>query len=286
MKDLLNNTTLINEIQHNDIIESGTIIRRIGTGKDQQGYFMNFDDDGDIILVNVIDIISKSYETPAGILMIREGDRLFRYTTRFGKDKLSRDAELVLREWPLYKKNPALQEPMLYFMTHAFSPDLVLYLRENDSLDYLFIPIQQKFKVGRYRETVNWAKIRKDKFKGMLDSLKSGSHLTYIAMIPPTKSYTPMFYSIGTKPHQETEIALRSEPFNFVPTHGGHIKAMKAHGNTLRFIVDAGSNFIGKGVKTSIATAKEVTDALASVYRTYSFIPMEGRGAFGETQSY
>lgn len=286
MKELLTNTALITEIQQDETLEAGTILRRISDGKDQQGCFMNFDDDGDMILVNVIDIINKSYEAPAGILVMRKGDRLFRYTTRFGKDSSSRDATSVLREWPLFKKHPSLQEPMLYFMSHAYSPDLVLYLKERDILDYLFIPIQQKFRIGRYTETVNWAKVRKDRFKGMLDSLKTGSHLTYIAMVPKTKSYSPMFYSIGTKPHQETEMALKSEPFNFVPTHGGHIKATRGKGSSLCFIVDAGSNFLGKGVNTSLATAKEVADALASVYRTYTFIPIEGRGAFGEAQSY
>jgi len=286
LKDILELSRIIVPVGKEDHIERGTIVRRIGNGKDQQGCFMEYDDENDMILVNVLDINGKSFDAPAGILVLRDGDTLFRYTTHFGETAPSKAAEIIITDWPLYKKNQSLQKPIIYFIKHSYTPELILYLQKKNILDYLFVPIQQKFKIGRFIETINWAKVRKEKFKSILDSLHSGSHLTYVAMIPQTKSYTPMFYSIGTKPHQETEMCLRSEPFNFVPTHGGHIKAVKQPNGMITYLVDAGSNFLGKGVKTSLSTAKEVADAMSKVYRSCKFIPLEGRNAFGEDQSY
>jgi len=37
-------------------IGPGTIIRRIGNGKDQQGSFLEYDDDGNYILINILDM--------------------------------------------------------------------------------------------------------------------------------------------------------------------------------------------------------------------------------------
>ncbi|HON79280.1 MAG TPA: hypothetical protein PK544_12365 [Spirochaetota bacterium] len=286
MRDVLDNRDIIIPLTDNNAIQRGAIIRRVGNGKDQQGCFMNYDDSGDMILVNVIDIHTKSFLARAGILKIKEGDTVYRYNSTFGEDPLSGDAEALVREWPLFKKNEQLRESMLYFVKTAFSPRLILYMKKMDCMDYLFVPLQQKFKIGRFTETVDWDVVRKESFREKLSSLKTGEHLTYIAMIPQIKSYSAFFYSIGTKPHQETQMSLRSEPFNFVPTHGGHIKASRSKKDMKEFIVDAGSNFLGKGTKASLKTAKEITDAMKRTYKEYNFIPIEGRGAFGEEQSY
>jgi hypothetical protein len=115
--------------------------------------------------------------------------------------------------------------------------------------------------------------------------MKAGEHITYIAMIPQTSTYEPKFYSIGTKPHEETHFSLKRESFNFKPTHGGHIKAEKK-GEGIIYYVDAGSNYIGKGVKTKLETAESVVKALRRDCSGCTFIPLEGRGAFGTEQSY
>ncbi|HQP49553.1 MAG TPA: hypothetical protein PKX12_12540 [Spirochaetota bacterium] len=286
MKEIFTNSDIIIPLDDHRTIERGSIIRRVGNDKDQQGCFMNYDDSGDMILVNVIDIQNKSFLARAGILKISSGDTVYQYTSKFGKDPLSADAEALVREWPLFRKNESLQESMLYFVRTSFAPGLILYLKKRDCMDYLFVPLQQKFKIGRFTETVDWDVVRKESFREKLSSLKSGEHLTYIAMIPRIKSYSAFFYSIGTKPHQETQMSLRSEPFNFVPTHGGHIKASRNKKDIKEFLVDAGSNFLGKGTKASLQSAKEITDAMKRTYKEYNFIPVEGRGAFGEEQSY
>ncbi|HOP63551.1 MAG TPA: hypothetical protein PK358_03620 [Spirochaetota bacterium] len=266
-------------------IPARSVIRRINSGKDQQGFFTGEDESGGYILVNVIDLADSSYLADAGIIRPDKTDSLYYYTGGFSQGPDSRAALDILQSWALYGKNPGMQKPMAEFMKTSFTPEYILYLKKTDSLNTLFIPMQQKLKIGRFREQVNPDALRKEKFREHLKTLKPGEHMTYIAMVPSTSTYDPKFYSIGTKPHEETHFVLKSESFNFKPTHGGHIKAEKNPGGVI-FYVDAGSNYIGKGVKTKLETAESVVKALRREYSGYRFVPIEGRGAFGTEQSY
>lgn len=268
-----------------DVIPEKSIIRRMNQSKVQQGIFTGMDDTGGYILVNVIDIADSSYLADAGIIRPVKGDSLYRFTTGFSTSPGSAAAMEILEAWTLYIKHPEFQKPMTEFMKTSFTPEHILYLKKTDSLNTLFIPMQQKLKIGRFRETVNPEAVRKERFREQLKNLKAGEHITYIAMIPQTSTYDPKFYSIGTKPHEETHLSLRSESFNFKPTHGGHIKAEKK-GDGMIYYVDAGSNYIGKGVKTRLETAESVVKAMSREYSAYRFVPLEGRGAFGTEQSY
>jgi len=282
--DLLD-SNIIKKIENGSIPPEGSIIRRINSTKDQQGQFTGFDDNGGYILVNVVDMFNTAFTAEAGIIKPAGKDALFCYTSTFSGSRKKTAAMEILRTWPLYVKNPELHFPMEQFFRSSFSPEHILHMKKNNMLDMVFIPLQQKLKIGRYKETVNWDLVRKEKFQARLSELKHGEHMTYIAMIPQTSSYSPKFYSIGTKPHEETQLALRSEGFNFKPTHGGHIKA--EHKNeALVYYVDAGSNFLGKGVKTKLETAEAIVKALRKEHRDCVFIPLEGRGAFGTEQSY
>ncbi len=276
---------LIKQIKPGEELTSRSILRRLSKGKEQQGGFTGFDDSGGYILVNVIDIAESSYLADAGIIRPTKDDSLFVFTTGFNTTANSAAAMDILASWSLYQKNPELQRPMTEFMKTSFTPEHILYLKKTDSLDTLFIPMQQKLKTGRFRETVNPDALRKERFREQLNRIKPGEHMTYIALIPQTSTYDAKFYSIGTKPHEETHFSLRSESFNFKPTHGGHIKAEKK-GDGIIYYVDAGSNYIGKGVKTKLETAESVVKAMSREYSGYRFIPLEGRSAFGEEQSY
>lgn len=282
--ELLDNN-IIEVLNDNNRLSSGKVIRRVSSTKNQQGQFAGFDNDGGLILINVIDMSSSDFTAEAGIIRPAKDDTLYCCTTSFSKNKKSAEAMEVLAAWPLYKKNPELHLPMETFFRSSFSPEYILYLKKNDMLDTVFIPLQQKLKIGRYVEVINWDNIRKEKFHEHLKALKPGEHITYIALIPQTTSYAPKFYSIGTKPHEVTHYSLRSEGFNFKPTHGGHIKADKNEKGIV-YYVDAGSNFIGKGIKTKLETAESISKALKREYKDYIFIPLEGRGAFGTEQSY
>ncbi len=278
-------TEIIKEFSDSSMLKSGYIVRRINSSKDQQGLFTGLDDTGGLVIVNVIDMASNEFIADAGIIRPGKDDRMFHYTSTFAHHKKSAEAMEVLRSWPLYRKNPDLQSPMENFYRSVYSPEHILHLKKEDMLDAVFIPLQQKLKIGRYTEVINWDTLRKEMFHEHLKALKPGEHMTYIALIPPSSTYAPKFYSIGTKPHEETMISLRSEGFNFKPTHGGHIKAEKSE-NGIIYFTDAGSNFIGKGTKSKLETAESITKALKREYSAYTFIPVEGRGAFGTEQSY
>jgi len=273
-------------VQDPGALERGSVIRRVSGAKDQQGCFMNRDDGGDLIVVNVVDCAGCSFLATAGIMRLRSDEQLYCYRGTFGKDRDSRRAMEIISNWPLYRKNADIQNAIDYFVRTAYAPAHILHLEKTDQLQHLFVPLQQKFRIGRFKVEVDWDKERKEAFRKILDDLKVGDHVTYVAMIPPTKGHNPLFYSIGTKPHEETVMSLRGEPFNFVPTHGGHIKALRPEGGTKQFLVDAGSSYLGKGLKTLYDTAREVTDGLKRVYGKYNYIPVEGRGAFGTEQSY
>jgi hypothetical protein len=276
---------ILDEISDHENLSPGKVLRRICGGKDQQGLYTGMDDSSGLIVVNVVDMAAPSFLAEAGVIRPSEKDRLFRYTTTFRESGKAREAMEILRSWPLYIKNPAIQAPMEYFFSSSFTPEHILHLRNEEMLDAVFIPLQQKLKIGRYVESVNWDLVRKKRFSDQLDGMKAGDHITYLALIPQTSSYAPKFYSIGTKPHEEIQHSLRAEAFNFKPTHGGHIKAVKSEKGMV-YHVDAGSNFIGKGIKTRLETAEAVVKALRREYGGHVFIPIEGRGAFGSDQSY
>jgi len=266
-------------------IPAKSIIRRISDTKNQQGFFTGIDNQGGLIVINVIDIATSSYIADAGIIRPEGKDKIFFFTSNFSTSPKANVAMEILQQWPLYIKHKEWQKAMEEFMKISFSPEYILFLKREDSLDTLFIPMQQKLNIGRFKKTVNPEALCKQKFKEHLMALKPGEHLTYIALIPATSSYDPKFYSIGTKPHEETHISLKSELFNFKPTHGGHIKAEKQESGIV-YYVDAGSNYIGKGTKTKLETAEAVVKALKREFSGFKFIPLEGRSAFGTEQSY
>jgi hypothetical protein len=244
------------------------------------------DEEEGLILINVINMKEISFETEAGILRPVTGDKLYHFSSSFADDAKSDRARSILSEWPLYTKNPPLQMAMRNFMESGFAPEQILDLARSDNLKYLFVPIQQKFKIGKFEEKINWNLERKRRFEWHLENMRAGDHITYIAFIPPTSTETPLFYSVGTKPHESTVISLKNEPFNFKPDRGGHIRCIDDKSAAKKFVVDAGSSFIGKGHLTSVDTAKAVTRALSTIYRKHGFTPVAGRGAFSGEQSY
>jgi len=286
MKELLNKREIISPLKKSDTLESGSVIRRTGENKDQQGCFMEYDDKGGMIVVNVIDCSDCCYITPAGIIRLKKGDSLYRYSSGFDNRGNSKKALDIVRSWSLYKKNKNFRDSMVDFVKTVYTPEQILYLKKNDKLKYLFVPLQQKFRIGRYSERRNPERIRKEFFAQKLEELLPGDHITYVALIPSSGSQQAMFYSVGTKPHRETDLCLRSESFCFVPTHGGHIRAVRTNKGVKQFMIDAGSSYIGNGVSTLLKTASDVAKALKKDHKQYRFIPVKGREAFGPGQSY
>jgi hypothetical protein len=277
---------LIVPVKDSAVLIKGNIIRRTGNGKDQQGIFMCRDDKDGLVIVNVINMKDITFEAEAGILRPASDDKLYVFTRSFTADKISHAARIILEQWPLYAKHPALQVNMMSFMEHAFAPEQIIDFEKTGNLHYLFIPMQQKYKIGRCEQKVNWSLERKNRFIWHVSNMRMGDHITYVAAIPRNKIEAPLFYSLGTQPHESTVLSLKAEPFNFKPDVGGHIKCIEETETGKGLLVDAGSSFLGLGKKTRIDKAQMVATALKRIFKYNDFIPVAGRGAFEDGQSY
>lgn len=279
-------TTAYIKIQNPSELTLGTIVRRVGSGKDQQGVFVKMDTDGSLVVADVVDLSSGNYVAEGGKLRPGESDELFRAADNFKDSAKADSARKVIQGWSLIKEHPELEAEIMQFIENAYFPSQILEYKRNDDLKKVFVPVQEKFKIGKFKEKPDWNKVRDERFKALLDSLADGKHLTYVAFIPSGTSNEPLFFSIGTKPHLETIKNLEREAFYFKPTHGGHIKIVSAENEPKKFVIDAGSNEIGYGVKTSISTAEIVAEAFSEKYPDYEFVPLPGREAYGVQQSY
>jgi len=278
--------TLLKPLTKKTRLEPGTIIRRVGGGKDQQGGFLEYDEEKNYILINIIDMKKGSLVALEGVLRPQKDDTLSYYASGFSGGPKADRAMKIVREWPLYKKNPRLQRQIENFVTIAYVPEQIIEWSKNDTLSFLFVPIQERFRIGRFTERRNPERVCNETFMLWLESLQTGNHITYLALILQQKHHVPRFYSAGTKPHEETANLLMDEAFNFAPTHGGHIKAAGFEDGRKQFLVDAGSNYLGRGIKTPLHVSQAVAAGLKKVYPEFDFIPKEGRGAFGTEQSY
>lgn len=278
----------LQEIQDYKTLAAGTVVRRVAGEKDQQGAFVRVTDENDgIIIAEVLDLKTGEYLAEAGIVRPAAGDKLYAHNTRFDGGDKSNEALEIVRSWVLFRDHPALQKDIYDFVQTAFSPAQLLTWKKEDSLKFLFVPVQQRFKIGRFKEKIDYDKVRLDRFRDQLANLQSGKHMTYVAFIPREGSHMPMFYSIGTKPHLETMKVLEREPYAFRPNHGGHIKCVSEEpGEPKRFLVDAGSNDLGAGMHTSLATAEMIVENMLQLYGDFEYKPVPGRDAFGIQQSY
>jgi hypothetical protein len=269
-----------------DDIKQGTILLRINNNlkKKQQCVFLQYD--GGIIVKNVIDHNNNSLVAAEGIIYPHKEDVFFKAISTFATSPLASKSLKIIYEWPLYQKHQELSLHIEQFVTTTFVPEQILDYKKKDNLKAVFVPIQQYFRIGKYKERRNIERVCYEKFKFWLDSLRPGEHITYLASVAGISSHTPKFYSAGTKPHEVTHHYLEQEEFAFNPTHGGHIKLNAIADGKKQFLVDAGSNYIGRGVKATLYTAKQVATALKKAYPEYEFIPLAGRGAFGVEQSY
>lgn len=267
-------------------ISMGTIVGRVNNSKNQQGCFVRQNSDGALELINVIDINEGTLFASEGLLQPEKGDHVFYYKSTFKNSPCSKDAIEIVRQWALYKKNPNLHQAIERFVVTTFVPEQLLQWKKEDTLIKLFVPIQQKFRIGRFKERRNPDRICKDDFKWWLDSLNKGDHLTYVARILHQRGYKPKFFSAGTRPHQVTESILYEKTYSFKITHAGHIRMVGIKGGKKHFLVDVGSNYIGRGAKAPFHVAEDIVKSLEKVYPDYFYTPVAGRAAFGDGQSY
>jgi hypothetical protein len=278
---------LLAQVKNPGALAMGQIVRRTNKEKDQQGCFVRLTDDGALVVINVIDLIGHELVASEGLMRLQPGDRLGAYASNFRDSPSAAAALKLVKAWPLFRDNPSAQESILRFVASSFVPEQVLEWKAQDALTNLFVPIMQKFRLGRFTERRDPDRVCRERFKALLDELELEAHLTYVADLGIKGKTSPRFFSAGTKPHQTTETLLQDTDFSFAPTRGGHLRAVPSRkGKTKAFLVDAGSNHFGKGASATLASAQEVAEYMAVSFPDYEFIPCEGRGAYSIKQSY
>lgn len=270
------------------LLNPGDIVVRWGDSKKQQGTFQSVTDEKDgFVAIDVIDLANGNYLAEAGIIRNAPEDKLYRKVNNFNNSTFSNQAREILKSWPLYGKHPQLQKELQSFLESRYFPEQIIYWKKTQQLNRLFVPMQQRFQIGKFAVKIDYEKELAKRFGDMLSQLYEGKHLTYVAFVPREANKHARFYSIGTKPHLETRSRLREEQGGFNPNQGGHIAVISPHGETpKRFLVDAGSYDLGSGMQTSLAIAEMVSDALKKAYPQFEFKPVAGRGAHGAQQSY
>ena len=269
---------LLKPISTKKEVKPGTIIRRIGKKKDQQGSFLKYDEKMNMILVNIIDMAAGTLVANEGVLTPQAGDKIYYYESSFSDSPESEKAVSIIKKAPLYLKYPDLQEQMLNFIHLAFVPEQIIEMSKKETLQKLFVPVQQRFRIGRFTENRDPDRVCNENFMLWLESITEDQLMTYLATIVDKKDSTPVFFSAGNKPHDETALLLQKEVFRFDPTHGGHIRTRGLQNGKKHFIVDAGSKYMGLGVKTPMQVCEGVVNALKKQYPEFEFTPMEGCG--------
>jgi hypothetical protein len=264
----------------------GTIVRRIGGGKDQQGSFFGYDPEGNMVLINIIDMKTNNLIASKGVLKPKPEDKIYYYASSFNKNPLAEKAYVIIKKWPLFQSLRELQDQILNFISITYVPEQIIAMSKKNAMAAVFVPVQEEFRIGRFSERRNPVRVCNEIFLRWLESLPKGKHITYVALIFQQKQPVPRFFSIGTKPHEETEKVLQDEMFNFHPNQGGHIKCMGIEDNKKHFLVDAGSNYYARGIHTPLHVSQSVVRSLKKIYPDMEFTPVAGRGAFGTEQSY
>ncbi len=272
--------SMLKPLNVKDNLEPGTIIRRIGPGKDQQGSFLEFDESYNMILANIIDMQSGHLVASEAVLKPQQNDKLYYYPNSFHTSPMAEKAKKIITGWPLYKKHAELQDKIMNFISLSYAPEQIIEMEKKDMLHLLFIPVQQKFRIGRFNERRNMERVCNDVFLLWLES-NTDKYITYLARVVQLKGQEPLFYSAGTKTHEKTAAQLQSEIYKFDATHGGHIKAGGMKNGKRHFLVDAGSKYMGLGVKTPLHVSEFVAAALRETYTEFEFTPVEGQGALG-----
>lgn len=271
---------------HSDSVQPGQLILRIHPDKVQQGRVAALED-GSIVLENVIDLKGPGFLADLARLKPTSEDHLYIFPKTFADSDHAEEALKIVTQWPLFKNSSNLQEQIQQFVENSYTPEQILFMSANDRLRELFIPLQQRFKIGKFDPAQDPNIMVYKKFKEMIDGLASGKYLYYVAFIPKESVAKARFYSIGIKIHQDTIKHLNKEIFAFRPNHGGHIMAMNGIDEPVRkYAVDAGSNDLGMGTKTSIETAQIICRELSELFPDYEFVAFPGQDAYGLQQGY
>lgn len=274
------------KVEIGEYIPEDTYLIRINNSKIQTGTVESYCDEESLVLKNVINASNNSFFAEEGILKISSTDELYIINSFYNNNPESKKALHLITNWALYVKHANIQKNILSFVKETFPPALINFMKENGELNRIFIPIQQKFKIGKFAPKKNWDLINRKEFKSSLENLLHNDYVTYMGHIPRHGFEKPMFFTTGKISHLETDIRLKDKPYQFSTNCGGNIKFIEEKDNKKYFLVDAGASYKGPGVNATKDDALEVIDYLKKLYPEFHFVPTNGRNAIGTQYSF
>lgn len=267
--------------KNESFLTKGTFIIRISETDHliELGKFCGYKNENAIILKNIIDLKNNEYFAESGILKITSKDEIFIIENRkYTHEQLKRFIRII-KNWALFPKLLKNREKYINFILSTFPYEFIFWCEENLLLNHIFIPVQQKFKIGKYSNFSKWEDYNHSNFKWRLDKLYNDDYITYMGRIPVCAGDRMFFYSKGKFSHIETEHKLKCEPVIYDTNCGGSIKCVKNINNVKFFVVDAGSTYKGKGALATFGEADIVADYLNKMYPEFVFMPARGRKA-------
>lgn len=242
-------------------------------------------DNEKIVLESIIDLNAATMIAEQGFMKILENESYYSVDTDFSFDEC-KDALSAIETSALYTANPAKKKEIVSFTASVFPPRFILFLKKKNMLSTIFVPAQQKLRIGKYTGLEKWEDVNKTRFRSMLEELCENEYITYMACLPEGRSKKALFFTSGTETHVETDKKLKKELPSCQTNCGGNIKLYRKDGETKYYIVDAGSNFKGHGVDASIEEASSVSSYLKNLFPDFKFIPAHGRGGVGSKSSF
>ncbi|MFW6364957.1 MAG: hypothetical protein ACOC2H_00625 [Spirochaetota bacterium] len=271
-----------------DIIDvpEDSFVLRITDETSQTAMYRGMTDDGCLLLSNVIELKSNLFIASDGVVRPERFGELYLMDSFYCEDIYSEQALDTVINWSLFQNTPRMQRRMLSFVKEAFAPMYVLYLKRTDQMHRLFVPVQQRFRIGRYALKPRWEDANLAKFKTQLETLVREKHITYVGHLPESLTDTPVFFTAGNYSHLETDRIFHDEPCLYRANCGGNIKLAREDESAKCFVVDAGASYKGNGVNASREEASVVAGYLKELFPDYVFVPASGRGAVGTGYSF
>ena len=273
-------------LNENEIIADGSFFLRCCGSSLQTGMIKRYYDENSVIAMNVIDLRKNEFVAEEGFLNLNAHSGIHMIDSFYNSDEISEKALNIIKNWSLFSKYPAMRLPIIKFVKNAYAPKLVLHMKNEGCLSSLFIPIQQKFRIGRFSDNTRWEDSNRSEFRHKLENLNENDYLTYIGYMPQHLIEDPMFFSVGKISHLETDLRLKKEPFLYNANCGGNIRFLNSRRDKRYFLVDAGASHRGNGVNSTEENACEVIVQLKKMYPEFNFLPASGRNALGGNSTF
>ena len=104
---------------------------------------------------NIIDLNASSLIAEKGFLKILGKDNYFEISTDFSFEECQ-EALSIIQSSALYTMNSVHRNDILSFTASLFPPKFIIFLRKHNLMSILFIPVQQKLRIGKYAGIDKW----------------------------------------------------------------------------------------------------------------------------------